>query len=509
MKLISLILIAAMLWQDMCWAHPGEFQHLRPVALGERMDGKSQFTHIPIGRAIWKIFLPAILDQVLFSALVILEMKIVGLLDVAAINCLIISRTIFGFAFTPIQGIVAATSSLVSQARGAQDKDGATKTTFNSLAASAVSSILFAVFFFIFAPWLLSAFGAEPETISLGVPYLRVFTLAYIGMSIVWILRSVFTNAGEVYKSFFIALATALASAALLLILPLGWGQISALGLEGTGWAQAAGRAAGVVLGFAFLLFVPSRFIKLSRENVKPSFTEIKKEIWGLGKYQFLQGAFEMGYGIFALFIISYFFGPKAIAAAGIIGTIWWLLAVPLVGLGAAVGTLVGINLGARKVERAEEAVKKASFYGRVIGWSLAAVLFTFAPEAIGFFTTDQEVIDIAAPLLRISTLTYSANMVSNILQNALIRGKDTKSPFIRSAIVIGGMVVFLLLATFVFHVSLTTLWVIMSLGAFAGLLVLKWRFKRGVWKNNSKPPTKRIRTILDTIFPGAELAQI
>lgn len=505
-KLISITITIALLWQDVMWAHPGEFHVLRPVALEERISGPavlhdkevSELAHLPIPKMIVKMLCATMLDQIFFTALFVAEMAIVGRLNVGAMACLNIGRTVSQFAFVPIGGIVATIKSLVSHGRGAKDKDRTTQAAFNALWLGAAVSVVCAVLLAIFAPWILSLFGLEAQTLSLGVSYLRVFSLTAMGMSMVWILRSLFYSAGETFKSVYVAAATFATTFTLLLILPSGWGPVHAMGLIGVGWAQALGRLAGVLMGLYFIVLKPSGFIKLTANSIKPRLSVIK-EIFKLGVYQFAQGSVEASYGMFVLMIVGYF-GVTAIAATGVIGTFAWILAIPLIGLGTVCATLVGINLGARNIARAEEAVRTCSSYGRVIAWSLAAVIFIFASDAIRFFNADPEVLRIGVPLLRITTLTYSANMLSRILQDALFSARDTKTPFIRTSIVNAGIGVSLALAYFVFHAPLIVLWIIMGLGSFAGVWFLKWRFHKGLWKQLPPAPAAKDKKIPLTV---------
>ena len=95
----------------------------------------------------------------------------------------------------------------------------------------------------------------------------------------------------------------------------------------------------------------------------------------------------------------------------------------PGMGLGAAAGTLVGQNLGARQPDRAEKSGWMAS--GVVTGIMVigSVVILIWAEKIIGIFTTEPDLVEMGAVFMRIG--------FSSILMQSISNAGDTLPPMI------------------------------------------------------------------------------
>src|SRR5260221_3875998 len=74
----------------------------------------------------------------------------------------------------------------------------------------------------------------------------------------------------------------------------------------------------------------------------------------------------------------------------------------PSWGMSNAAATMVGQALGARKPERAEQAVWKAGFYNMIFLGIIGLLFILFAPRIIGLYTSDPNVAHYGIDCLRI-----------------------------------------------------------------------------------------------------------
>ncbi|GAG90982.1 unnamed protein product, partial [marine sediment metagenome] len=107
---------------------------------------------------------------------------------------------------------------------------------------------------------------------------------------------------------------------------------------------------------------------------------------------------------VFAMFnsILSGF-GSLAIAAGGLVIRIADLAFMPMFGVSQGLLPIVGFNFGARLWDRLWGAVKLASGGLAVCIGIALVVLEIFAPEIIGIFSDDPELLAIAVPAMRIA----------------------------------------------------------------------------------------------------------
>jgi len=101
----------------------------------------------------------------------------------------------------------------------------------------------------------------------------------------------------------------------------------------------------------------------------------------------------------------------------------------PSWGLGSAAATLVGQNLGAKQPERAEKSVWRACFFNAVFLGLVSAVFVIFAPQLVGLFSADPQVIRYGASCLRIISLCYVLWAYGEIIVQAFNGAGDTWTP--------------------------------------------------------------------------------
>jgi Na+-driven multidrug efflux pump len=95
-------------------------------------------------------------------------------------------------------------------------------------------------------------------------------------------------------------------------------------------------------------------------------------------------------------------FGSQATAGYTVAIRIVIFSTLPSGGLGSAAATLVGQNLGAKQPDRAEQSVWRASFFNAVFLAVVSLGFLIFAPQLVGVFSNDPQVVRYGASCLRI-----------------------------------------------------------------------------------------------------------
>ena len=154
----------------------------------------------------------------------------------------------------------------------------------------------------------------------------------------------------------------------------------------------------------------------------------------------------------------------------------------PGFGIANAVTPLVGQNLGANQIERAESSTRVANLLGAAIMAVIGAVFFLFPEAFIRIFTPETDVIKIGTVYLQFLSPTFGFIAFSLILGRALNGAGDTFSPMVITlAAQVGiGLGLVVLLSHFM---GLNGVWAGIALSnVVQGIAMWLW-YRTGRWK--------------------------
>jgi Na+-driven multidrug efflux pump len=112
-----------------------------------------------------------------------------------------------------------------------------------------------------------------------------------------------------------------------------------------------------------------------------------------------------VGQGVFNKILI--YFSSNTVAAYQVAGRIDMLVFLPIFSIAASLTTLVGMFYGAKNFDILRYTIK----YGITAAFSITVLmsflLYIFASNVIGFFTSDSEIINVAVTFLRLFAFVY------------------------------------------------------------------------------------------------------
>src|SRR5437879_8897231 len=207
-----------------------------------------------------------------------------------------------------------------------------------------------------------------------------------------------------------------------------GWGPFPKLGVTGAALATFIGRSIGVLYQFYRLLKGTERIHILMRQ------VRVQRVVlWRLVRVSLtgiLQFAIAHTSWIGLVRIVS-IFGSAAVAGYTIAIRIVVFAILPSWGLSNAAATLVGQNLGAKKPERAEQAVWRTGLYNMLFLGSLGVFFVLFAEPVIRLFTHDPAVVPLGVSCLRIVSYGNIGYAYAMVMLQAFNGAGDTVTPTI------------------------------------------------------------------------------
>jgi len=209
-------------------------------------------------------------------------------------------------------------------------------------------------------------------------------------------------------------------------LLIFGPGPFPALGVTGAAIATTIGRGIGAIYAVTRLFRQASR-IPVGRRHLRMD-VEVMRQIVSLSGSATLQNLIGMASWIGLVRILAGY-GSEALAGYTIAVRLIIFALLPSWGLSNAAATMVGQSLGARKPDRAEQAVWRAGAYNGRFLVAVGILYFLAAPLILRAFTDDPVVTDYAVHCLRIVALGYPLYAYGMVLTQSFNGAGDTWTP--------------------------------------------------------------------------------
>jgi putative MATE family efflux protein len=378
---------------------------------------RALFLEGPIPRALMTLAIPIILGNVLQTGYQLTDAFWVGRLGAAAVAAVSVSFPVTFLVIALGSGLAMAGATLSAQYMGAGRQDLVDHVAAQTMVMVAISSVILGAIGFSLAPVLLRLLGVAPDVYDGALGFMRVSFIGIIFVFVYAMFQALMRGIGQTRVPLFIVLGTVILNFALDPIFIFGWGPVPGLGVMGAALATLVTQALAAAIGIA--IFLHGRHgITLRWHALVPDGPYIKRAFF-LG----LPGSVELstrGLGLMVMSFLVASFGTLTIASYGVGSTVLQVVMIPAMGLGMAISTLVGQNMGAGNIERASRVAQLGAFFGFVVLTAAGLIAYGFAPEIVAFFIpNDQAVIDEGAHFIRIMCLAWGGMGIQLCLVSA------------------------------------------------------------------------------------------
>ena len=398
------------------------FNDLKEAVSGTEQD----FTEGRLSRAILLLSIPAVLEMIMESIFVIVDIYFVSKLGSAAVATVGLTESMITIVYAVSLGLATATTSMVSRRIGEKNPDKASITAFQAMLTGIIISLIIAVPGFLLAEDLLDIMGASPEIVSNFSGYTRIMLGGNVVIMMLFIINAIFRSAGDAVVAMRVLWVGNIINIILDPCLIFGLGPFPELGVQGAAVATTTGRGIAVLYQL-WLLFFGRKRIRISLRHIGFNFRIISRLIKiSLGSIgQNLIGTSSW----IALVRIISVFGSDIVAGYTIAIRIVSFTLLPSWGISNAASTLVGQNLGAKKPERAERSVMITGWVNMILLGIVGIILVAFPGTFIRFFIDDEIVVASGIECLRIVSIGYIAYGFGMVLVNSFNGAGDTTTP--------------------------------------------------------------------------------
>lgn len=440
---------------------------------------KYDLTRGSISKALFRLAIPTFVSQLLQDLFYVVDMIFVGRLGPAALVAVAVSGNLLRLVSILAYGISTGTIILVSQFIGARKRVESESVAMQALMLNVVCALGIGCLGYPLAEFGLWLMGVEPEVIPFGVPYLRVILLGAVTMFLSRTLTAIFRGAGDAVTPMTVLIFSSIVNIVLDPLLIFGMWGFPRLGVVGSAYATVIGQGFGVAI-LLYLCFRGHGVVSLRRVERRPNLS-----MWGqimrLGIFSAMQALLRHGSRVLFIRVVA-IFGTGPVAAYAICMRLRILVMHFGTAFSNAVAPMVGQNIGANRIHRAEKSAQLGSILAAVIVTFIGIFLFSIPQFFIGLFTNEPEVIEIGNVYLRFLAATFAFMVVSSVLGRALNGAGDTVSPMtITGVSQFGvGLVLVVLLSQLI---GLTGIWWGIAVSNVVQCLLLGYWFRRGAWK--------------------------
>jgi len=398
-------------------------------SLWEAIRGSHQdYTTGSLNRAILLLAVPMVLEMVLESLFAVVDVFWVGRLGANAVATVGLTESLLSLVFAVGIGLSLSTTAMVARRIGEKDPQGAAVAGVQAIVLGLITSIAVGIPCFIYAPEMLRLMGASGDIVSTGSGYARIALGGSGAIVMLFLNNAIFRGAGDAAIAMRLLWVSNIINLILDPCLIFGLGPFPRLGVTGAALATFTGRSIGVGYQFYRLLRGTERIRILAgqiRVNLHVLLRLVRVSLTGI-----LQFAIAHTSWIGLVRIVSVF-GAAALAGYTIAIRIVVFLILPSWGLSNAAATLVGQNLGAKKPERAEQAVWRTGFYNMLFLGSVGVFFVIFAEPIARLFSQDPAVVPLAATCLRIVSYGNIGYAYGMVMMQAFNGAGDTVTPTI------------------------------------------------------------------------------
>jgi putative MATE family efflux protein len=447
-------------------------------------DESFDYTAGSIKKAVILLAIPMVLEMMMESVFALVDLYFVGHLEHSsfAIQTVGLTESVLTIIYSLAIGMSMAATAVVARRIGEKDPVAAAKAGMQSIIiAFAVNSVM-SIFGVIYAKDILMLMGASADAAEHGYRFTQIMIGSSLCIMLLFLINGIFRGAGNAaiaMKSLWLA---NICNIILCPILINGLGPIPAFGLTGAALATTLGRSIGVLYQ-VYHLFSGNNILKIKIAYFAPDFKQIKAlvKIAAPGILQFVIASCSW---IFLAQLVATTGGDHGSAGYQTALRIMMFFILPAWGLSNAAATLVGQNLGAKQIERAEKSVFTTAKYNVIFMATIMVITLCFGKYIISFFTNDEMVRGVAVEALQIMSVGFIFYGIGMVLINTFNGAGDTWTP---TGINFFGFWLFQIPLAYVlakhFNMGPTGVFIAIPVAETAITLAGIFFYKRGKWK--------------------------
>ena len=428
-------------------------------------------------RNVLRLALPAAFKQLLDSLQLLIDMIMVGMLNVAALAAVGMSMEFMMVINVVMTLYIVGGTAIIARLIGERRRHRASALLFSLGLFTLLLSLPISIFGYLNAENFYLWMGAETELAAFGRDYFEILMLGLPLIFLDALMYNALSAAGDTKSSLYIKLFSALINLLFNYLLIFGHGGFAAMGVAGAAYATIIAYGVNLLIYFMLLARNNSKLHLLYRFTKGDLIRALH-----VGKHASLERLISVSSLILFVWVITAY-GTAAIAGYQTGLRIEGLAFMPGYGFAIAATALVGQNLGAKNYEAAYQtglyATKMAVLFMGLSGLAMAL----FPAFFISFFTQDSATVEAASIYLRLVGISQVPLAMTFVINGALRGAGATKTTLIVNALSLWLLRVIPSLALYYLGFGLIWIFITMTVETFIKGGVFWYIYQRRNWQ--------------------------
>lgn len=442
----------------------------------EKVQAKDEKTHPSLFALTWPIFIEISLYMLMGSADTLMLSQYSDN-SVAAVG---VSNQLLNLLIVMFSFITTGTTIVIAQLLGADRKQEATQVAYVSLGTNFLISFFISLLMFMLAVPILNMMGLSSELMPDAAVFLQIVGLLSFIQALIMTYSAILKSYGYTRDTMYVTIGMNLLNVAgnyLVIFGPFGF---PVLGVMGVAFSTSLAR----LIGLMAMILIVRRRIGL-RFSLKSMFHIQRTHLKRLLKIGIPSAGEQLSYNgsqmIITLFIT--FMGTQALAAK--VYTQNLMMFIMLFGAAISQGTqiLIGRHIGAKEFDAAYRRCMKSLYWAIAISLLSSTALSLSSAHLLTFFTSNHEIIQIAATLLLLTIILEPGRSFNMVIINSLRAAGDAKFPVYMAMISMWGIglpIAYLL--GIQFEMGLIGVWISFIVDEWVRGIFMYRRWRSRVW---------------------------
>lgn len=425
--------------------------------------------------------IPLLITNLMQNFFSIFDMFLLGKIGVQAQSAISIIGFILATFWSMTGGLMTGAIAMASRYCGRKDFGLLKKTLINTMFTAYVLTLIYVVLHYIFRDQILQFFGAKGETLVLAKSIFLTCLISILNDSGLFIFFAILRATGYIQRHFYLLFVSIALNTIFEPLFIYGWLGFPHMGLQGAPMARLMSYMVTTFI-MIFILTNTKGMLKIELKNIKLDFSflvdfiKISLPAWAQGLLSNIASL--------VMLKIAAPYGDNLLAVLGIGSRLDVFVMMLGWAIGGSASVMVGHNLGAGQVKRAEKTIITGLKIYSIFTFACFMIYFNFPAWVMSIFTTNPEVVNYGTQYLQIISPFYLALGVGLLTGAAFNGAGSTNTPMVINVVAFFGFQIptALLLTRLALIGPKGIFWGIASVFLFQA--IAGWiMYKRGGWK--------------------------